>query len=120
MIEDDGACILKKAKEFVLAGKRHFVIRRERNYRQDLFDLGLGSSMDKVWEVICQLETVDMMKERELDENGSGEWVYFYQKDMPNGTTAYIKLKVDERRGCVCISFHPVEYGENAINRTGR
>ena len=113
MQDNDAVCFLARIKELVASGKRHFVIRKDRNYRQDLFDLGIGN-MNKVWDVILRLEFENMTKKPELDNNGSGDFVYFYQMDMPNGKTAYIKLKIDEHRGCVCISFHPVKYGKKA------
>lgn len=38
------------------------------------------------------------------DDQGSGD-VWEFIKDV-GGISPYIKLKLDPRRGCVCLSFH--------------
>ncbi|MFD0591014.1 hypothetical protein ACFQZE_23750 [Paenibacillus sp. GCM10027627] len=107
---------LIKAKMRIQANQRHLVRRKTRNLEQDLIDLGLSSTRD-VWNTIMSLQIIHSNKPPEYDEDGSGEKVFFFLKAMPNGTTAYIKMKLkqsDNGDVCVCLSFHPTN--TSAIN----
>ncbi len=105
---------LREARALIRVNKRRFVKREDRDYLKDLFDLGI-ESRDQAWRVIRSLRATNQSQDTEPDEDGSGKLVWFFQKQMENGLYAYIKLTIDER-GCVCISCHPVEYGENATS----
>lgn len=113
-MHSDEESFLEEAKVLINSNKRHFVMRRNQDFRQDLLDLGLGRSIEKVWDTILNLNPSEMTKPPEADDNGSGKIMWFFQKTMLNGVTAYIKLTIDKARGCVCISFHPVRFGKNA------
>lgn len=99
---------------------RKFISRKERNWRQDFIDLGIPD-VDKAWKFMMTLTTDDEEKPPELDRDGSGQMIYTFEKEMPNGVWAYIKIKIKDfsnTKKCVSISFHPCEYGPKAkINK---
>jgi len=103
---------LRDAKAKVRSCHRRFIPRNDRDMLQDFIDLGISKRED-AWRIILQLSASDESQPNDLDKDGSGKRVWFFRRMMENGVYAYIKLKIDER-GCVCISFHPVEYGEYA------
>jgi len=110
--ETEVELFLTKVKTLIQIGQRHFVRRKSRNVEQDLLDLGLSSTKE-LWNSIMELQVIESYKPPELDLNGSGEKVFFFQKIMPNGIIAYIKLKVKINKNgelCVCLSFHPTTY----------
>lgn len=97
---------------------RHFVKRKERDWEQDLIDLGVDG-LDKLWSMMMTLDKREEQKPPELDHDGSGDLVYAFEKEMPNGIWAYIKLKIKSSNGkCVSISCHPVEFGLNAMKNS--
>jgi hypothetical protein len=110
-MHEDAEEFLREARALIRANKRRFIKRENRDYLKDLFDLGI-ESRDQAWRVIRSLRTTDQSQDAEPDEDGSGKLVWFFHKQMENGIYAYIKLTIDER-GCIRISCHPVEYGEN-------
>ncbi|ARR10654.1 hypothetical protein [Paenibacillus bovis] len=94
-------------KHYIEIGKKQFIRRKGRNYRQDLITLGIYS-IDEVWEEILKLRVRDEYKPRELDREYPDTPVFFFKKEL-NGKTAYIKLKFMAGRGAICLSFHPSE-----------
>lgn len=104
---------LKRMKELVRKGKRHFVkrMRDGKSYVQQLADLGL-SSIDEAWECVLQLNETHYASGPESDHRdgpGSPKVVWKFKMEI-NEVTAYIKLKDEtEGRGCVCMSFHEDE-----------
>lgn len=100
---------LPEMKILVSEGKRELVNRKSRDKLQDMLILDLEGEAH-LWNIILELKFINSNKPPELDHNGSGEKVFFFLKIMPNGTTAYIKLKLgtrSNRKVCVCLSFHP-------------
>lgn len=103
---------LKKMHSLVREKKRHFVPRTYpdgTSYLKHLAKLGL-ESVDEAWEYILQLDEDDYVSGPEKDMTArpkSNEKVIWTFKTKVDGKTAYIKLKDEEnRRGCVCLSFH--------------
>lgn len=96
---------LSKMKKLIIAGKRRFQARPDRDYLQDLLDFGL--SEEEAWNWIITLNpNYYFFDPRPLYFNG-GNALLFQRKI--NGIVAYIKLNIEKTLNdeeVVCISFH--------------
>ena len=101
---------LWQAKALISSGRTYFSRRNDYDTVQALFDLGIEDRKG-AWLEIMKLKPTDQYKPSELDRRGSGEWVWFFRKEL-NGQIAYIKLTIDQNL-CLCLSFHPEGYTQN-------
>ncbi|MGG1518620.1 hypothetical protein ABE504_24585 [Paenibacillus oryzisoli] len=110
---------LHEAKKLMTSREtRHIINRKDRDKRQDYFDLGVMND-SHAWQIMLTLEESDECSgSPTLDHNGSGEMIYEYEKQMANGVWAYIKIKIKSAETkCIAISFHPVEVGPRKFIR---
>lgn len=105
---------LSKMHSLIVQGKRHFVSRTYPDgtrYIEHLARLGV-ESIDEAWDYIMQLNEGNYVDGPSVDATSkppSEDLVVWEFKSEVNSKIAYIKLKDDLRRGCVCISFHKDE-----------
>lgn len=102
--------ILSKMKQLVKAGKRRFQARHDRDYLQDLLELGLTE--EAAWnEHILYLNTFFFYHDPKPNYFKEGICLIF--KKSVNGILTYIKLKIENTTDgdeVVCISFHRDKY----------
>lgn len=105
--------ILTKMKKLIKLGKRRFLQRRDRDYLQDLLELGI--SEEAAWNIILELNTNFYFKDPKPSYYKNTETLIF--KKQINGVVAYIKLNIENSNNkdeiVVCISFHE----DNIIKR---
>lgn len=105
---------LAKMKSLIAQGERHFVPRTYPDgtrYIEHLARLGM-ESIDEAWDYIMQLNECNYVDGPSIDATSkppSKDLVVWEFKTEVNSKIAYIKLKDDSKRGCVCISFHEDE-----------
>ncbi|AFQ45220.1 hypothetical protein [Desulfosporosinus meridiei] len=105
---------LSKMRSLIVQGKRHFLPRTYPDgtrYIEHLARLGI-ESIDEAWDYIMQLNESNYVDGPLIDVTSkppSEDPVVWEFKSKVNTKVAYIKLKDDFRRGCVCISFHEDE-----------
>lgn len=97
--------VLSKIKKLVSNGQRKFEIRKDRDYVEDLLDIGITE--EEAWSHIFSLNKnfwfVDPKPNYYKDENA-----LIFKKEV-NGVLAYIKLKIEVEENfekAVCLSFH--------------
>lgn len=96
--------LLNKMKKLIIAKKRKFENRIDRNYIDDLLELGLD--VESAWNQILMLNNnfyfFDPMPSYKKDNN-----VLIFKKNI-NGILTYIKLKLQNYNDeiVVCLSFH--------------
>ena len=104
--------VLLKIKEYVSNGKRSFVERtyqlkngETKTYLDELLEIGL-MNVSAAWSEVLSLKPKHYVEGPIIDrDNPSEKDVWIFKKKI-NENTVYIKLKVNEKRGTVCISFH--------------
>lgn len=96
---------LEQAKLLIVKNKRRFVRRQGYDYIQELLDLELENT-NQAWTEILRLQPRHMFKPPESDYNQPNDQVWFFKKEIKGHHSAYIKLKIEPDRGCICISFH--------------
>ncbi|HWO75035.1 MAG TPA: hypothetical protein VNM69_03840 [Bacillus sp. (in: firmicutes)] len=101
---------LKQIKNLISKGKYDFITRKYKlpngerlNYIQSLLEIGL-TNIDDAWKEILSLTPRHYFRGPTPDRDRDGE-VWEFKKEI-NGVMTYIKLKIDRKRGCVCMSFH--------------
>lgn len=99
------AKLFTKMRKLIKEGKRRFENRPDRDYLEDLLELGIG--VEEAWNYIYTLNYhyyfPDAKPNYYRDVNS-----LTFKRDI-NGTIAYIKLKIetrDKRDETVCLSFH--------------
>lgn len=105
---------LKEAKRLVSSGKRDFIKRTYDNHPsgtpvrwlEALGEIGL-TEPSQVWNEILRLSPRDFIEGPVLDKDRpkDGKVIWIFKKEV-NDILTYIKLKIDVKRGCVCLSFH--------------
>ncbi|NPV81722.1 MAG: hypothetical protein HPY52_15925 [Firmicutes bacterium] len=92
---------LQQVRAEVASPGRFNLVPRKKN----LDDIArLGFTMSVVKDEILGLTYRDYDRGPLVDDSGEGEiWEFIKTVD---GVQIYIKLKTDNSRGCVCISFH--------------
>ena len=97
---------LAKMKKLINQGCKKFAEREDRNYLQDLLDIGI-SEIDAWNEVLALSSYYYYPDYRPFYYKGNGSALTF--KKMINGYLVYIKLKIEkynEKEETVCLSFH--------------
>ncbi len=97
--------LLSKMKKLINSGKKRFALRRDRNYVQELFELGITEK--EAWEYILSLNANYYVVDYKPNYNGSSELLVF--KRRIKNDIAYIKLKIEmngDEEETVCLSFH--------------
>lgn len=105
-MNNDQLKILSKMKKLIKLGKRRFQTRRDRDYLQDLLELGISES--EAWNVILELNKHFYFNDPKPSYYKNTDTLIF--KKQINGVVAYIKLKIENNNNqeeiVVCISFH--------------
>jgi len=97
--------ILSKMKKLIKQGKRRFKVRKDRDYLEDLLELGISES--EAWEYILELNSHFYFNDPKpfyYKTNGS----LIFKKKI-NGIFTYIKLIIEKNNNneeAVCLSFH--------------
>lgn len=98
--------ILSKMKKLIKLGKRRFQIRKDRDYLQDLLELGISES--EASNIILELNKHFYFNDPKPLYYKNTDTLIF--KKQINGVVAYIKLKIEKNNNqeeiVVCISFH--------------
>lgn len=97
---------LSKMKKLINQGKCRFLIRKDRDYLQELLDIGISES--DAWQEILSLSKVDYCPDYRPFYLKSGDDALVFKKII-NGVKVYIKLKIEEYNNnetTLCISFH--------------
>ena len=97
--------LLTKMKELIKSGKCRFEDRDDRNYLNELSELGI--SVKEAWNIILSLNCHSYYPDPKLNYLKNGESLIFKRK--VNGYLTYIKLKIevyDNNETTVCLSFH--------------
>lgn len=93
-------------KKLIKLGKRRFQIRKDRDYLQDLLELGISES--EAWNIILELNKHFYFNDPKPLYYKNTDTLIF--KKQINGIIAYIKLKIEDNNNreeiVVCISFH--------------
>ncbi|KZE65612.1 hypothetical protein AWM68_20640 [Fictibacillus phosphorivorans] len=109
----DAFAFLREAKQLISVGKKDFIKRtydhpsgRKVKWIEALLDIGL-SNPSQAWDETLKLTPDDFIDGpcEDSDRPHEGKVIWIFKKEI-NGVSAYIKLKIDSRRGCVCLSFH--------------
>ena len=98
--------ILSKMKKLIKLGKRRFQIRKDRDYLQELLELGISEL--EAWNIILELNKHFYFNDPKPLYYKNTDTLIF--KKQINGVVAYIKLKIEKNNNqeeiVVCISFH--------------
>jgi hypothetical protein len=98
--------LLHKMKKLVYAGYRRFESRKDRDYIQDLLEIGI--SVQEAWNEILSLSAYNYFQDyRPFYSKPNGDSLVF--KKIINDQRVYIKLKIEKYDGndnTVCLSFH--------------
>lgn len=97
---------LSKMKQLINKGHRRFIYRRDRNYIQDLLNIGITEN--QAWQEVLTLSAYDYSIDYRPFYNKQGEDALTFKKKI-NGKCVYIKLKIEEyniEETTVCLSFH--------------
>lgn len=97
--------LLSKMKKLILNNKRRFLLRTDRDYVEELFELGITEK--EAWNYILSLNANYYFVDYKPSYNASNDSLTFKRKI--NNEVAYIKLKVEMNgieEETVCLSFH--------------
>ena len=97
--------LLSKMKKLIYKGNRKFLNRKDRNYLEELFEIGISESI--AWNEILSLSKVNYCYDYKPSYYKNDDALIF--KKTINGQLVYIKLKIekyDNNEMTVCISFH--------------
>ena len=97
--------LLNKMKKLISTGKRHFADRNDRDYLEDLTNIGI--TVDDAWKIILGLNIHFYFPDEKPKHYRSNDSLTF-KRDV-NGIKVYIKLKIeklDNDDETVCLSFH--------------
>lgn len=99
--------LLTKIKKLVKQGKRKFLIRKDRNYLDDLLELGI--SVEEAWNQILTLNCNLYYFDSKASYRNNKDTLIF--KKQINNIKTYIKLKIEiDEEGneeiVLCLSFH--------------
>lgn len=112
-IQTTCAEFLRDVKNYIVSGKKDFIKRTYRKpdgskvkWIEALMDIGL-TKPEQAWHEVLDLTPDDYQEGPILDfaRPDEGKVIWVFKKEV-NSTLTYIKLKIDNRRGCVCLSFH--------------
>lgn len=92
--------VLDKLKKLVSARSFEFVLRKDSNKRH------ISST---VASIVVQGLTANNFEKKELDRNGSGDFIFVFISE--DGTRYYIKFKlIDDESKVKFISFHEAQF----------
>lgn len=96
--------MLKKMKQLISNGKCKFKKRHDRDYLEDLINLGI--TIDDAWDIILRLKPQTFFYDEYYNITSLDNALTFHW--LVNGKVAYIKLKIEYENGeeTVCWSFH--------------
>lgn len=98
--------LLSKMKKLIKQGKRRFQIRKDRNYIDDLLEIGI--TVEEAWNQILSLNCNYFFYDTLPNYKTSSNSLIFKKKI--NNILIYIKLKLeienDNEEIVVCLSFH--------------
>ena len=97
--------LLSKMKKLINQGKRRFALRKDRDYVEALFELGITEQ--EAWNYILRLNSYYYCHDYKPFYAKDGESLVFKMKI--NDNIAYIKLKIEKYNNeeqTVCLSFH--------------
>ncbi len=95
--------LLTRMKKLINQGHRRFEVRKDRDYLQDLLDIGITES--EAWNEILLLSVYDYRQDYRPFYNREGSAALIFKKII-NGYMVYIKLKLEKDEIVVCLSFH--------------
>ena len=96
--------LLHKMKELISKGYRKFAFRKDRDYVQELLDIGI--TIDDAWNEILTLSSNNYFPDYNYFNDFDRALVF---KKCINGYIVYIKLKIEiyfKNEMTVCLSFH--------------
>lgn len=98
--------LLNKMKKLVYSGKRRFVIRKDRDYLEDLNELGITE--ESAWNEHILYLNKNFYYPDSKPNYSKDEDVSLTFKKKINGKNAYIKIKLEKilNEETVCLSFH--------------
>ena len=98
--------LLNKMKKLISKGNKKFAGRKDRDYLQELLDIGITES--EAWQEILTLSKRNYFEDyKEFDPTSLDNALVF--KKFINGSLVYIKLKIEQYNNSemtVCLSFH--------------
>lgn len=104
---------LRDAKRLISQGRRDFIKRTYNTpsgqtikWLEAFAEIGL-TSVTQAWDEVLKLTPKHRIDGPciDIDRPHEGKVVWIFKKEV-NGVLTYIKLKIDQKRGCVCLSFH--------------
>ena len=104
ILDTDQLRILTKMKRLIKNGNRRFQMRKDRDYIQDLLELGIDEV--EAWDIILTLNNHFYFKDPKPTYYKNKDTLIFKRK--VNGVLTYIKLKIEtkNKEETVCLSFH--------------
>ena len=93
--------LLNEMKKLIKQGKRKFVIRKDRDYLSELFEIGI--TVEEAWEYVLSLNNHYYFHDHKFSYTKSENLLTF--KRLINNNKVYIKIKI-ENNETVCLSFH--------------
>lgn len=97
---------LAKMKKLINQGCKKFIGRKDRDYIQELLDIGITEEM--AWNEILTLSAHNYVYDYKPFYGKRGEDALTFKKII-NGYKVYIKIKIEEynkKDTTVCLSFH--------------
>ncbi len=97
--------LLLLMKNLIRSGKRRFATRKDRNYSQELFEIGIME--EDAWKEILSLSSINYVVDYKPFYAKSKNTLTF--KKRIKGELVYIKLTIEEynsEKETVCLSFH--------------
>ena len=97
---------LAKMKKLIHCGRRRFVVRKDRDYIQELLNIGITEN--EAWQEILTLSSKNYYPDYKLFSSKNGDDALIFKKYI-NGYIVYIKLKIEQYNNSemtVCLSFH--------------
>lgn len=97
---------LSKMKKLIIQGCKRFACRKDRDYIQELLDIGITEEM--AWSEILTLSAQNYVYDYKPFYAKHSDDALTFKKTI-NGCKVYIKIKIEEYNNndaTVCLSFH--------------
>lgn len=98
--------LLSKMKKLIIKGCRKFCCRKDRDYIQELLDIGITE--EDAWQEILSLSSRDYYLDFKPFYYKNSDDALIFKKYI-NGYKVYIKIKIEQYNNnemVVCLSFH--------------